>query len=230
MAYVVTGQSLYNDIMYTLLESADAGAAEPTSGLYTRAEVMARLNYRMTEFNQQTGMRIQDGYIGGSGFTFTTVSTPNTTRDVDIPTDCIDIIQVAVESATGNAIYTVIPQGSMMEADFLIPDETTAVTTMPTIWVQDIESAQKIAVIPPPSTARQVRYLYVVRPTALASPPDTTVTEIVDDWTPFVKFGALADLFGKSGETYDPERQALCEQLYQLGVDVANSMIRGLTQ
>ncbi len=56
-----------------------------------------------------------------------------------------------------------------------------------------------------------------------------TTFSIPDDLTPFVKYGALADLFGKSGETYDPFREQICQQLYELGIDVARAWVSGQT-
>jgi hypothetical protein len=81
--------------------------------------------------------------------------------------------------------------------------------------------------MPPPDANSFARFHYTSVPTNLPSPPDMTILEISDDLTPFIKYGALADLFGKSGETYDPLRKQVCEELFELGVEAAQSFVRG---
>jgi hypothetical protein len=45
---------------------------------------------------------------------------------------------------------------------------------------------------------------------------------IPDDFTWAVKFGALADLLGKDGQSYDPARAEYCEQRWQEGIELAS--------
>lgn len=45
-----------------------------------------------------------------------------------------------------------------------------------------------------------------------------TIISIPDDWTHVLKWGALADLFGRESNAKDPLRQEYCEQRYQMGL------------
>jgi len=52
---------------------------------------------------------------------------------------------------------------------------------------------------------------------SFTSIPPSTFT-IPDDWIHVIKWGALADLFGRQSNAADPLRQSYCEQRYQMGL------------
>jgi hypothetical protein len=216
MAYTVTGLSLFSELCYHLLETPVDGSAEPVSLLYTRAEMMARLNYRLAEFNQRAGVVAKEA----------TATVTISTRAVNLPTDIIDPLQVAFAATT--TVYNVLPKGSTLEADLFISNTITGVTT-PSIYTMDVAPVETLSLIPPPAATNSTGLLvtYLMKAAALPSPADSTIANCPDDLTPFVKYGALADLFGKAGETYDPQRQAICEQLFDLGVDAGRHWVSG---
>ncbi len=213
----VTATQIYSEIAYTLIESPTDGSTNPTSGLWTTSAIMARVNYRCLEFNKRTGVYVKNAI---------SQATTNAVRDISIPTDCIDLLQVNYRTTSTSTSGT-IPKGSVYEADLFISNEITSAPT-PTIYTIEDSNILSISLIPPPdSSSNSCVYTYIAQPPTLPSPPDSTPLVIPDDMTPFIKYGALADLFGKSGETYDPQRQEICLSLYELGVDMARHWVSG---
>lgn len=215
MAYTVSGSDLYQEIAYHLMEIPVNGSAEPTSGLYTRDSIMTRVNHRAAEFNKRTRNFIANKV---------SVDVDANDKNIDIPIDMIDLIDMAFDSPTNG--FTVIPPASVYEEDLLDPTEHTPTDT-PSVWVYDESPRMLLSLMPPPDSTTTCRFHYTKLPEELPSPPDSTILEISDDLTPFVKYGALADLFGQSGETYDPYRKQVCEMIFELGVEAAQTFVRG---
>ncbi|HKT90088.1 MAG TPA: hypothetical protein VJQ59_16705 [Candidatus Sulfotelmatobacter sp.] len=63
--------------------------------------------------------------------------------------------------------------------------------------------------------------LVTVECPAQFTPPSGAAMNVPDDYTWAIKFGALADLFGRDGQARDPMRAQYCEQRYQEGVIAA---------
>ena len=68
-----------------------------------------------------------------------------------------------------------------------------------------------------PDTAGQYELLTVEAGGTLSFTVPSTFT-IPDDWTHVIKWGALADLFGRQSNAADPLRQAYCENRYKMGL------------
>lgn len=215
----VTDQNLYNEIQYHLMETPNNGASF-SSSLYTVAEMVARTNYRADLFNKLTGAFISKGTQDASA----------ATKSQDISTaapNFIDILDVFYTPDAGTTWYN-IPRGSAIEADELIRTQTSV--SIPSIWTLDVAKVLGITFFPAPtfsSTNGQLTILYVRKLGTFSSTPDGSSLSIPDDFTPFIKYGALADLFGKAGETYDPMRASICESLFQMGVEVTKGWLTG---
>jgi hypothetical protein len=69
----------------------------------------------------------------------------------------------------------------------------------------------------PPDTAGQYELLTVEAGGTLSFTAPSTFT-IPDDWTHVIKWGALADLFGRQSNAADPLRQSYCENRYKMGL------------
>lgn len=134
-------------------------------------------------------------------------------------------------AASSDAFRTVeILRGSMLEGDLFVADllGANAAVDTPTIFTQEVADVLKLSMIPPPNAVKGMDYIYVPQPTTLATPSDSTATvPIPEDFAPFLKFGLLADLFNKSGETHDPMRAAICQDLFDLGIEVARTWVSG---
>lgn len=218
MSYNVTDRQLYNILQYTLIETPNNGASFG-SNLYTVTEVTARANYRLDLFNKLSGIFTKNAV------TDTVASTVRNQVAVNLA-DLIDILEVSYNSGTG---WNVIPPGSATEADSFITDQVGAgaSVTIPFFYTLDTAPLMSISLYPPPSSAGTLRMAYIPKIGLLPTVPDGTSITLSNDFTPYIKYGILADLFGKSGETYDPIRAQVCEQLFQVGAEVAKSWISG---
>ena len=217
MSYNVTDFNMTNEIQMHLLETPNSGASY-SSGLYTSTEVAAAINYRLRDFYKRTGCvtkRVTD------------ITTNANTTDQNMPNDVIDIIRVAYPNSSGT-VSSILP-GSELEQDLFQTDTygSNAAIDVPQTYTLDVSGVLQLNMLPPPNASRTIDYVYVPQPTTLPTTPDGTLIECPTDFTPYIKYGALATLFGKSGETYDPVRAQLCEQIYELGVQLARQWVSG---
>ena len=51
---------------------------------------------------------------------------------------------------------------------------------------------------------------------------------IPDDYTVYIFWGVLAEMCGKQGEAYDPDRAQYCRDRYDEGVELARLMVTGV--
>lgn len=211
----VTDQTLQNEIQTQLLEVPNNGASYG-SGLYTVAEVQARLNYNADLFNKFANVTTQVAIFA---------ATPNSkVQDFSsvIPA-MTDIIAVFYTSNNGGTWYN-IPEGSSFEGDIFITDQSSV--TLPSLYTLDSAAPLTLNLFPAPTaTTSLIAIIYLPNIGTLPTAPNGTALAIPDDFTPYVKYGALGDLFRKAGEAYDPARADICEQLFQLGVETAKSWL-----
>ena len=125
-----------------------------------------------------------------------------------------------------------ILRGSALEADWLKPDlyGSNASVAFPTIFTLELADVLKLSTIPPPNAVKVLDYIYVPQPTVLSAPQSGTPQTIAipEDFIPFIKYGVLADLFSKSGEAYDPARAVICQQLFELGIEIGRIYVAGI--
>ena len=216
----VTDQQLYNECQMHLLETENNGASFG-SGLYTVAEMVARTNYRLDLFNALTGVKVtyNASQTATSGIKAQDISTaaPN----------LMSVLYVFYSSNAGTTYY-MLPKGSSLEADMYIT--TQSAVTLPSHYALDSARVLNINLFPMPTFAGsdgKINLAYIPKVGVLPATPDGTTIGIPDDFTPFIKYGVLADLFRKSGETYDPVRAEICEQLFTLGVEVTRGWLSG---
>lgn len=194
------------------------------TGLYTTTEVAARLTYRMNLFNTLTNCLVT--------FPSTTINLTSSQKAQDLSSlspEPIDILEVFFTPDAGTTWYS-IPRGSATEVDEYISSNSTV--SVPSVWNIDTAAPLQLLLSPAPAftgSDGQIVLAYISKITAVAVPPlyHGTSLAIPDDFTPFIKYGVLADLFNKSGEVYDPARAALCESIFQLGVQVTAAWLTG---
>jgi hypothetical protein len=215
MSYTVLASDILTEMQEHLLENPNGGDSWD-SGLYTSLEVRRRLDYRLMDFYKRTGIVTKRD---------TTLSTTADQRNQNYPNDLIDIIRIGYsqDGAAGQSIA--VPRGSSREVDWYVNDVTDdagASVAMPYIFTLELAPVLQFSLVPAPANAWPLDFAYIPYPNEIVN--NDTVIECPDDFTPFVKYGALADLFGKSGEVLDPVRQDLCTQLYELGIEAAQSL------
>jgi hypothetical protein len=166
------------------------------------------------------------------------IATLSTTRPsiatwlTDLETQELEFCCSADPTPEAGLEYVEILRGSILEADWLKRDlrGSNAAVAIPQIFSMEI-AAEKIylSMLPPPNAVRGLEYIYVPRPTTLELPANNTDQEIdlPEDFIPFIKFGVMADLFSKSGEAHDPVRAAICQDLFELGVELGRYYVGG---
>lgn len=216
---VATDQTMMNEAQYTLLETPNSGASYG-SGLYTMAEVVGRFNYRADLFNKLTDFYILNAVINAT--------TDTKAQDLSAGlSNFIDLLEVFYSSDAGTT-YTQIPRGSSAEGDKFITTQTAV--AMPSFYTLDSAASLGILFFPAPTftgSNGKIKIIYVAKLGNLPSTPNGTSLQVPDDFTPFIKYGALADLFLKSGEVYDPVRASICEAIFQLGVETTKDWLSG---
>lgn len=216
--YTITDALFYNLIQYTLLETPNNGVSFG-SGLYSTTELTKSANYRLDLFNKLTSMQVASNVVDP-----VTLDVKN--QVATNVTDAIDILEVAYKPSS---TWHIIPPGSANEADAYVGDQvgTNAAVEVPYFYTIDTTPLLTISLYPPPNASGSLRMRYVQKIGLLPSTPDGTTIRLADDFVPYVKFGVLADMFRKSGETYDPLRADICEQLFELGAEVGRAWVSG---
>lgn len=203
---------LLEEIQMHLLETPNEGASW-SSGIWTLTEVMNSLNRRISRFLMETGV-LQE---------HTTIAVAANVDWVDLPSDLIDIRRVAWD--TGSTIAE-LPREDSFSADSALPTWETTGASAPVAYTQFPEESLRIQLIRESTSAGTVDLIYVRNPGTVER--NCLPMPIPDEWAVYVKYGVLADLFGKEGEGNDPERAAYCESRYEEGVALARLLLSGL--
>jgi hypothetical protein len=77
-----------------------------------------------------------------------------------------------------------------------------------------------------PNRAGVMTLLYVAQPATLDG--SGVGLNVPDEVEMALMFGALADLLGADGESHDPERAQFCESMYQMIVEMTNTLLGGV--
>jgi plastocyanin len=97
--------------------------------------------------------------------------------------------------------------------------------SVPIAWYDSNLEQQKVGITRPIANGT-IGLLYVQLAATLTGAG--VAMTIPDDWTPYVLWGALTDLFSHDGPAYDPLRAKYCEQRYQEGVELARLVLKGV--
>lgn len=204
---IVTDTNLVRDIQYHLLEPA-TGTSWTGSEQFTLAQVQNALQRRRDQFLVATGCHLT--------LVSHLVTAAPDGRTV-LPDTVIDVRRAAWRDSSN--VYTTLWR-----------DDEHGYQSYNGDWMQEPSTPDSYSVsVSPPLTVQMAPYplgvgtldLITVSTGATLDPANGVVMGVPDDFTWAVKFGALADLLGKDGQAYDPERSAYCEQRWQEGVQLA---------
>ncbi len=214
-----TDQNILNEIQYHTLETPDNGASLD-SDMWTIGEWVDYLNARAAHFLAETKLvLVRDASLA------TIIDTTQYDLGSGISTSLLEVHRVAWLDALG--ISHGLREGSTLTYDRLLPTWTTSAASQePETYVRAGRPQLKIEIIPAPSAAGTLDVLFTERPTQLPQTPDATVLAIPNDFTPYIKYGAMADIFAKEGQANDPEKAAYCEARYTEGILIARHVLR----
>ncbi len=151
----------------------------------------------------------------------------------DISTDNTQIVVSSGDTITVTFTNTQVPVappcGKVLtrvdtwEMDNGLPDWSSS-NSVPIAWYDSNLGQQKVG-ITYPSQNGTIGLLYI-QLAAILDGSGIAMT-IPDDWTPYVLWGALADLLNHDGPAYDPVRAKYCQTRYDEGVELARLVLKG---
>ena len=203
--FTVTDQSIITQIESMLLEST----AIPYNGtsMFSGAAIDNAVQNRMNQFLLDTGCVVEVNLVNGP-------TAPNSR--LVLPDTLISLIRLAWQDNL-TELWTTLWRTD----EYALNGYTRA-------WVttSDIPTSYSIASAPPvtlqlaprPIRTGSVQYIAVSDGPILNPQVSATIMPVLDDWTTYVKWGALADLLAMDGQVRDFERSQYCEQRYQEGV------------
>lgn len=205
----VTDQNILNEIQHHVMETANNGASFD-SDIWTIAEVVDWLNDRNRRFLAETRLIQNLGNI-------TTVINQARYELNDLSATLIDIIRIAWVKTSDNSSYEV-SAFDPLRMDLLRSNWPSQQDT-PVIYSRIVQPTTSIDLIPAPNVAGKLDIIYTDTGAALSN--TAVVTTVPNDFTPYVKWGVLADMFKKEGQSFDPLRWAYCRRRFEEGVLIA---------
>lgn len=212
----VTDQAILSEIQRVTLENTgDAGATWP-SGMWTQAEVLGYLNQR------------QNRLLAACALFWKVAETPVTTLQSEQPNpaDWVATVFLAYATSPGVSLvgtYRELPKMDALELDLIQPSWPGASSLTPRGYYEIDGQTLSTFVVPIPTDVGSVLERYYV---ALGTTLDASgiAFSVSDELVPTIKYGVLADMFGKVGEAQNPALAAACELRWREGVELATLM------
>lgn len=207
-AYNVTDAQLLAMMEFQLLEPATP-ASYSGSGMFTQSDFTQALQRRLNQFIFETGCTLTYSQQGVSG---------NQGRPALADT-------VAFVRRTGW-----ISADATLGAPIWRADEWEMGVFLGPAWNLTTGQPQTVSIIAPPPLTLQLAPipdsnftldLLTVSNGPTLDPSTGVLLQIPDESAWAVKWGAMADLLGKDGPAFDPQRASYCEARYQEGVQLA---------
>ena len=209
----ISDQQILEELQYAVHEPPDLGATWPCD-LWTRAEVVGYLNQRQNRFLKETHLLVSSA----------TIAVTAGETEIDLPADWIRTAGVAWSGDDG--IVKEVPRADSFETDYGTPAWHAAPQPSPELY-SEFEGPTLTMGITPTTVNGDLDVDYVAM-AALFDPvtPGVLLT-LPDDWVYVVKYGALAEMFGKDGRANDPTRAEYCEMRFALAIETARLLLSG---
>lgn len=205
-------QDILQEIQYAVVEPPNPVAAFP-SGLWTLTEVLAYANDRQRRFLKDTGVVLTRSSI---------TAIPNTQRH-ELPAGWIQGHRV-VWLTPGGSRYE-LPRMDGWQFDHGLPTWPYNTAARPEGYMEEEVPTLQIQVAPASYDGGTIELLYAALGTALSGAG--VAFSVPDECVPAIKYGILADMFGKVGQGQDLSRADYCEQRYQHGVEATRLLLDG---
>lgn len=201
----VTDATLYNNILYRLLEPAQmspwVGSAQ-----FSADDIVNAVS------------RKRDEILSICGCTQTVRIVSAIAGRVQLPDSVIDVRRMAYlpESSFGVPNSILWPEDAWAEQSFN-RNYTLATAGVPSVYLMTSQPPIAFDVDAPPAYAGNYELLTVEAGPALAVGSPQTLS-VPDDWTPLILWGALSDLLNRESNAKDALRAKYCEQRYRMGL------------
>ena len=209
----VTDAELVNSAAYKLLENGGVDAAGTFSTpMFTVGQFLHALNNRQQQFLDLTGSIVTRR---------SQPTTPQVPRYA-LPSDWIATRRVTYENIDGDkyALFRADTYGldnGMSDWQYNFD--------APTVFSESALPTQEIEIL---KAANDVGTVFLMF-TALAAALDGSgiPMAVPDEFTPYILYGALADLLNSDGDGKDLRRSIYCESRFQQGVELAKLLMGG---
>ena len=201
--YTVTDASLYLPMQYHLLE--------PATGINPWA---GSAQFAADDFLNAVSRR-RDELLSTAGCTISRRVVPAVAGRTVLPDTVIDIRRVAYLPAVGSP-STLWPEDTWGEMAFQ-PRYLQLPAGTPDTYLQTTQPPISFDTNRPPGSAGSYELLTVEAGIPLSAATPSTLN-IPDDWTPTIKWGALADLLSRESNAKDSVRAQYCEARYRMGL------------
>lgn len=202
---------LFSSIQYVLMEPPDGGISMP-SGLWTPEELRDRANERQNRFLKRTQILVGVAEIPATAGVFRYA----------LPGDWLTTMSVVWRGS--DAIVRELVRSDSFEADHGMQDWTVERDT-PQLYMDEDSPLLTIQIAPAPLVDGTLEILYIPQGALLTG--NGELLTVPDEYAHAIKYGTLADLFGKDGRGKNPEKAAYCERRFALAQEVAAIMLAG---
>lgn len=206
--YPDTSCRIYSEIQRHLIESPiDEGL---TWTLWTAEEVANYLTQRTARFMVDSGLVRERREVPGV-----------TTREVALPTDTLEVLRTVWNSGTARNILVRVDKWALDNG--AVGWETAS--GEPVYYTEDTSSALGAEITPTPATPGALELVIIAAPAVQRA--QCYSIDLPAIFTPYLKYGVLADMLSKEGEANEPERAAYCEGRFAEGVELAKLFFAG---
>lgn len=214
--YNVLDQDLVGAIQYALLEPKNV-SGWPGSTQFSLALVTQALQRRRDQFLLDTGcVATRHAPIPAAPG----VIDPADGGEVPIDQQIIDIRRAAWTTSDGSKTSPLMSASNWSLRGFSATWNLSP--GLPRTYAYN-QYAPSILQLGPPNADTGTLDLLTVDTGAALDPTVGILVGVPDDYTPFIKWGALADLLSADGPGRDFARASHCESMYQLGVEAVKA-------
>lgn len=204
----MTDQELLDDVQRLVIEPPDLGVTWP-SGLWTAAEVLGYANQRQDRWLKETLAIVS--WLAQS-------VNPGVSEQ---PLPGTWLATRALLFDTGSVSHPLL-RYSRTEADRM---ESTWEGTpgTPSGYIEQEWATKQLSLVPAPVVSG-VLLLFAALSGNLMDGTGVQLTQ-PDDFSPYLIYGILADMYGKQGRSYDETMCSYCEERWQEGVELGRALL-----
>lgn len=210
ITYQVTTRELLEEIQRHMLEPIIDGGV--TWSVWTFAQVINYLNERLSRFELETGL------------IKSVVAIPVISGDstIDLPSNLVDLYRLTWEdSVTAPSALLVVDEHAMDNGS---PGWQVAANSTPWAYIEDPMDPLTIQLVPTPNLDGTLK-VYMAYDIGIMAGSVGEILPLPNCFTPYIKYGVMADMLSAEGEPRDPERASYCENRYKEGVQIARMLL-----
>jgi hypothetical protein len=199
--------TILSEIQRVTLENAGDNGATWPSLMWTQAEVVGYLTQRQNRLLVETGIL----------WTVAEVPVVVGQADQPNPVDWIASLFVAYKRAAGT--YVELPRMDEQEMDLASPSWPGTTSAVPVGYTETDGPTATVQVLPiPTEVGSALERFYVALGQAFTAAG--VLFKVPDEFVATVKYGCLAEMFGKVGPAHNPLLMAACEERWTEGVEL----------